>query len=160
MLKYLRNLTLEGVLGKREAALRCVCRTSSYVLALPCCSRAAVVLVPLRVLFCALILGVRVFVSQVIVALAIGEGRPFVKRLWVSFAEPPLTHLSLEALSGMDIANLPVLRKHLRHVVMRCLMPLTEPRCALYQIVLFYSWGKVRTEGERVAFVYVFVVVC
>lgn len=66
---------------------------------------------------------------QVVLALAIGEGRPFVKQLWVGFAEPPLTHLSLEALTGMDIANLPVLRKHLRHVVMRCVMPLTEPRC-------------------------------
>ena len=68
---------------------------------------------------------------QVVVALAVGDGRPFVKRLWVGFSEPPLTHLSLEALSGMDIANLPVLRKHLRHVVMRCLMPLTEPRYSM-----------------------------
>ncbi|CAM9912967.1 unnamed protein product [Ectocarpus fasciculatus] len=66
--------------------------------------------------------------GKVVVAMAVGDGRPFVKRLWVGFSEPPLTHLSLEALSGMDIANLPVLRKHLRHVVMRCLMPLTEPR--------------------------------
>ncbi|CAN0177148.1 unnamed protein product, partial [Ascophyllum nodosum] len=66
--------------------------------------------------------------AKVIVAMAVGEGRPFVKRLWVGFSEPPLTHMSLEALTGMDIANLPVLRKHLRHVVMRCLMPLTEPR--------------------------------
>lgn len=61
-------------------------------------------------------------------ALAIGEGRPFVKRLWLSFSEPPLTHLSLEALKGMDLANLPVLRRHLRHVMLRSLMPLTEPR--------------------------------
>ncbi|CAB1120814.1 unnamed protein product [Ectocarpus sp. CCAP 1310/34] len=66
--------------------------------------------------------------GKVVVAMAVGDGRPFVKRLWVGFSEPPLTHMSLEALSGMDIANLPVLRKHLRHVVMRCLMPLTEPR--------------------------------
>eukprot|EP00903_Cladosiphon_okamuranus_P015230 g14076.t1 len=66
--------------------------------------------------------------AKVVAAFAVGEGRPFVKRLWVGFSEPPLTHLSLEALSGMDIANLPVLRNHLRHVVMRCLMPLTEPR--------------------------------
>lgn len=69
--------------------------------------------------------------EQVVVAIAIGDERPFVKRLWVGFSEPPLTHLSLEALTGMDIANLPVLRKHLRHVVMRCLMPLTEPRWVL-----------------------------
>ncbi|CAN0327010.1 unnamed protein product [Ectocarpus sp. 12 AP-2014] len=66
--------------------------------------------------------------GKVVVAMAVGDGQPFVKRLWVGFSEPPLTHMSLEALSGMDIANLPVLRKHLRHVVMRCLMPLTEPR--------------------------------
>lgn len=60
-----------------------------------------------------------------------------VKRIWVGFAEPPVTHLSLEALTGMDIANLPVLRKHLRHVVMRCLMPLTEPR---YLVTLFVTF--------------------
>lgn len=66
---------------------------------------------------------------QVIVALAVGEGHPYVKRLWFSFAEPPLTHLSLEALTGMDLANLPLLRRHLRHAVLRSLMPVTEPRC-------------------------------
>lgn len=67
-------------------------------------------------------------------ALAIGEGRPYVKRLWLSFAEPPLTQLSLEALAGMDLANLPVLRRHLRHVVLRCLIPLTEPRYCTFLV--------------------------
>ncbi|CAN0360310.1 unnamed protein product [Discosporangium mesarthrocarpum] len=66
--------------------------------------------------------------AKVIFALHFGEGRPFVQRIWLSFAEPPVTHMSLEALTGMDLANLPVLRKHMRNLVLRCLTPLTEPR--------------------------------
>lgn len=81
---------------------------------------------------------------QVVLALAIGEGRPYVKRLWLSFSEPPRTHLSLEALHGMDLANLPVLRKHLKHVVMRCVLPITEPKC----VVVIVRNGRVRAGGD------------
>lgn len=85
--------------------------------------------------------------SQVVLALAFGDGRPYVKRLWLSLSEPPRTHLSLEALHGMDLANLPVLRKHLKHVVMRCVLPITEPKCVPGQICI--SWGRGGGVGEN-----------
>ncbi|CAM9915555.1 unnamed protein product [Choristocarpus tenellus] len=66
--------------------------------------------------------------TKVVFALEIGQGRPRVRRMWLSFAEPPKTHVSLDGMTGMDLANLPLLRKHLRNLVIRCLMPLTEPR--------------------------------
>ncbi|KAG5188320.1 hypothetical protein JKP88DRAFT_353427 [Tribonema minus] len=73
--------------------------------------------------------------GKVAMGFQVRPGPPFLRRIWLTFLEtPPRVRFAVEAVRGMDLSSVPILRRALQHTVYKGLAPLCDPSASLSSV--------------------------
>eukprot|EP00611_Tribonema_gayanum_P010871 TRINITY_DN20994_c0_g1_i1.p1 TRINITY_DN20994_c0_g1~~TRINITY_DN20994_c0_g1_i1.p1 ORF type:complete len:741 (-),score=236.02 TRINITY_DN20994_c0_g1_i1:372-2594(-) len=89
--------------------------------------------------------------GKIAMGFQVRPGPPFLRRIWLTFLEtPPRVRFAVEAVRGMDLSSVPILRRALQHTVYKGLAPLCDPRCISPAVLSRREWEEQQAQlGHR-----------